>query len=72
LRGDDVIEKRLSPHLNHACDKRALGISVKDGREGIEARREKVAIGEATLYKQTDVSVSVGSHTNRRGIWIPK
>jgi len=42
--------------LDNASDELALGIGVKNGREGVETRLEKVAIVEATLYRQGNKS----------------
>jgi hypothetical protein len=42
--------------LNNASDELALGIGTKNGREGVEAGLEKVAIVEATLCKQANES----------------
>jgi hypothetical protein len=63
LGSDNVVEKWLGSHLDNASDELALGIGVKNGREGVEARREKVAIAEATLCKQANESF-LRNHNN--------
>jgi len=65
LRSDDVVEKRLSPDLDDACDELALGVVMKDGGQGVETRLEGVAIGKTTPGKSMNAeSVVPGSGDN--------